>query len=289
VNVTRWRPGLLVVPLLCLLPPPATAGPEAASWAAARKPASGPARAIGGYSAGCLAGAAMLALDGNGYQVMRPSRRRNFGHPALVGFVRDLGKAVRGANLGVLLVGDLGQPRGGPAPSGHSSHQTGLDVDIWYWHPEKALRGRLSRRDRERLSARQVVTAAGDPTRHFSPRVGRMLELAASDARVSRIFVHPGIKRELCRQAGEERGWLRKIRPWWGHNSHFHVRLECPADSPECTPQDPLPEGDGCDQIGWWFDAEAQKDRAEQRQSYRDRVRGTPELPGACAEVRPSR
>ena len=25
----------------------------------------------------------------------------------------------------------MGQPRGGPLPYGHASHQTGLDVDIW--------------------------------------------------------------------------------------------------------------------------------------------------------------
>ena len=31
-----------------------------------------------------------------------------------------------------LLIGDMSQPRGGPMLNGHSSHQIGLDVDIWF-------------------------------------------------------------------------------------------------------------------------------------------------------------
>jgi penicillin-insensitive murein endopeptidase len=50
-----------------------------------------------------------------------------------------------------------------------------------------------------------------------------------------------------------ERAWLRKVRPWWGHDEHMHVRLRCPSGSPECDNQAALPEGDGCDRLGWWF------------------------------------
>lgn len=25
-----------------------------------------------------------------------------------------------------------------------------------------------------------------------------------------------------------------KVRPWYGHADHIHVRLKCPADSPVC-------------------------------------------------------
>jgi len=45
----------------------------------------------------------------------------------------------------------------------------------------------------------------------------------------------------------EGEDWLSKIRPWWGHDGHFHVRLSCPDNSPLCKPQKPVPEGDGCD------------------------------------------
>jgi penicillin-insensitive murein endopeptidase len=39
------------------------------------------------------------------------------------------------------------------------------------------------------------------------------------------------------------------VRPWWGHDDHFHVRLGCPADAPECERQAAVPPGDGCDNV----------------------------------------
>ena len=75
---------------------------------------------------------------------------------------------------------------------------------------------------------------------------------------MARIFVNPAIKRELCHEAGADRGWLTKIRPWWGHNYHFHIRLSCPAGQPECRDQAPPPPGDGCGkELDWWFTPEA--------------------------------
>ena len=59
--------------------------------------ASGPAavregapRVVGGHARGCLAGAAALPMDGPGWQVMRPSRNRNFGHPRLLAVIERL-------------------------------------------------------------------------------------------------------------------------------------------------------------------------------------------------------
>jgi penicillin-insensitive murein DD-endopeptidase len=57
----------------------------------------------------------------------------------------------------------------------------------------------------------------------------------------------------MCADASAgDRAWLAKIRPWWGHDSHFHVRLNCPAGQPGCTRPDPLPAGDGCAEAVWW-------------------------------------
>jgi penicillin-insensitive murein endopeptidase len=249
-------------------------------WPTFSEPAPGPARAIGEYSRGCVQGAVPLPLEGLGYQVMRPGRRRYFGHPALVDFVSTLARGVHERKLGVLLIGDLSQPRGGRAPGGHASHQSGLDVDIWFWHPPRAEKGLLPLAQRESLKARSVIDETGTKIRPpWQAHVSQVLALAASDARVDRLFVNPVIKRELCASEKGDRAYLRKVRPWHGHDDHFHARLGCPAGDSACKPQEPVAQGDGCDELAFWFDAEAQAERRKAQQSYQrnvDHGRGWP-------------
>jgi penicillin-insensitive murein endopeptidase len=93
-----------------------------------RSPVGGAGQVVGGTSNGCLLGAARLPASGPGFEVLHLGRHRYYGHPDLVAFVRRLGLQARRKKLGPLLIGDLSQPRGGPTPSGHRSHQSGLDV-----------------------------------------------------------------------------------------------------------------------------------------------------------------
>ncbi len=225
---------------------PAWAGTDQpVAWHLVRAPSPGPAQAIGGYAHGCLAGGVALPLDGTGYQVVRPGRHRYFGHPALVDYVQGLGRRVHGAGLGLINIGDMAQPRGGPLNFGHASHQVGLDVDIWLRLDLPPL-PRNDRDDLKEVSVLDVNTLELIRSRWTSAQF-TVLRLATEDPRVARIFVNPVIKLELCRHAGADREWLRLIRPWYGHDDHFHVRLACPADSPLCEAQRPLPSGDGCD------------------------------------------
>ena len=262
----------LTLLLIAASPLAAYADAPPTSWALFRTPTVRPARAIGGYSAGCIDGAVALPKTGDGFRVAKPERNRVFGHPLLVGMIRDLGKRLLELHLPALWVGDLGQARGGPAPSGHASHQTGLDVDLGFLPPVDGQAQSMV--DRARMQ----------PSPQFGERVVRMLALAAADPRVERIFVNPVLKRAVCERvtAATERSWLRKLRPWWGHDDHFHVRLACPADSPDCTPQPPLPPGDGCDQLAWWFDVKVQADRDKGHQTYAAKVGAAPELPEGC-------
>jgi penicillin-insensitive murein endopeptidase len=219
------------------------------AWSVIAKPTPGPSLAIGSASHGCLSGARELPIDGVGYEVIRLSRNRNYGHADTVGFVETLGRKAHSAGLPVFYVGDMAQPRGGPLPFGHASHQTGLDVDIWFTADTKPS---LSAAARENPDLPSMVLPGGqiDPA-HFGPRQIKMLKLAASDPAVDRIFVNPSIKLALCRGFGGAtqggRDWLQRLRPWWGHDDHFHVRLSCPEGSPACEAQKPIPEGDGCD------------------------------------------
>jgi penicillin-insensitive murein endopeptidase len=258
----------------------AAAGPES-GWSRAKGPAEGRALAIGGYSAGCVQGAKELPLTGPNYVVMKPERRRNFGHPALVAFVAELGAALEGQHLAPLGVGDLGQARGGPAPNGHASHQNGLDVDLWFSPGGPGA-----------TQEPMVDLLTQKPSPHYGERVPMLLELAAKDRRVARIFVNAVIKRELCEKATGDRSWLAKLRPWHGHHEHFHVRLACPADSPECQPQPPIPVGDGCGEVDWWLSPESAQDRSKAGESYGKRVGAQPKLPQSCEKLvaeRPSR
>jgi penicillin-insensitive murein DD-endopeptidase len=208
-------------------------------------PANLKARAIGGYARGCLAGGTALPVNGSTWQVMRLSRNRNWGHPDLVSFLSAFADAVpQSTGWPGILVGDISQPRGGPMLTGHASHQIGLDADIWLTPMPKR---ELSRRERENMSATNVVADDWmDVNAKWSRGHLRVIQLAASQPQVARIFVNPAIKKALCRQADGDRTWLEKVRPMWGHNYHFHIRMACPAGMASCKDQDPPPDGDGC-------------------------------------------
>ena len=231
----------------------------ALTWDDVQEPAPGAPRAIGSYTAGCVQGAVSLPQEGPGFQVMRRYRHRFFGHPLLVRYLRELGAAAGQKGLGVLLIGDLGQPRGGPTPTGHRSHQNGLDVDIWFWLPGD--RAALTVAERETVGAPSMLTADGSAldARQWSQRQAEVMRLAVGFDVVARIFVNPVIKKALCEQFPGA-PWLQKLRPWWGHDDHFHVRLHCPGGEPTCQDQDPLPSSDGCGaELAWWFSEEARK------------------------------
>lgn len=218
-------------------------------------PAKMPLRAIGFYAKGCIAGARALPINGETWQVMRLSRNRNWGHPELISLLERLSKkAPQVAGWPGLLVGDISQPRGGPMLTGHASHQIGLDADIWLTPmPSREL----SRFEREEMSATQMVASSRldvDPTVWTRGHTA-IIKAAAQEPQVERIFVNAAIKKALCREAGNDRGWLSKVRPMYGHDYHFHIRMKCPAGSEDCTPQEPPTTAEGCSasDLAYWF------------------------------------
>jgi penicillin-insensitive murein endopeptidase len=200
-----------------------------------------------------VAGAAPLPVNGPSWQVMRLSRNRNWGNPHLVRFIERFANNAKKVGWNGLLVGDMSQPRGGPMISGHTSHQVGLDADIWFTPMPNHVQ---NREEREFTSATNIVAADlldVDP-QIWTPAYTALIRTAAKDPAVTRIFVNAAIKKALCREAGSDRDWLQKVRPWYGHAEHFHVRIGCPADSPECKPQSPPEENDGCGhELDYWF------------------------------------
>lgn len=225
----------------------------ATPWQKISHPVSGSAQSIGSFANGCIIGAQALPLQSDSYQVMRTEQHRYFGHPELVQFIQRLGSQVQQHNLGTLLIGDMGMPAGGRFNGGHASHQTGLDVDIFLQLPKQ----RWSAAQLRKPQALDLVSANGQQVvaRHWTADIDQLIKLAAQDSDVTRIFVNPAIKQQLCLDAGNDRDWLRKVRPWFQHRAHMHVRLKCPANSLECEEQAPPPLGDGCGaELQSWFE-----------------------------------
>ena len=225
------------------------ATPARELFGAVKTPAPLAARSIGFYAKGCLAGAAALPIDGPTWQAMRLSRNRNWGHPDLVALVEKLAAdAKEHDGWPGLLVGDLSQPRGGPMLGDHASHQIGLDADVWLTPmPDR----RLTQKEREELAATSMLA---DDKVSVNPKVWteahvRLLKRTASYKTVERVLVHPAIKKAVCEASkGEkDRTWLSKIRPYWGHYFHFHIRIACPRGSSGCEAQPSVNhDDDGC-------------------------------------------
>ena len=215
-------------------------------------------QAYGFYSKGCLAGGVAIPTDGPTWQAMRLSRNRRWGHPQMIGLLEQLSKdAAQYDGWPGLLLGDISQPRGGPMLSGHASHQVGLDADIWLTPmPSRTL----TASERENLSATSMLKKNAfltvDPN-IWTPAHAGVIMRAASYPEVERIFVNPAIKKKLCDTWTGDRSHLGKVRPYYGHHYHFHIRIKCPADSVGCKDQEPVSAGDGCDaSLAWWFTEE---------------------------------
>ncbi len=236
---------MLIRTSLLLLALFASAHANAASnaWSKVATPTKEQPDTIGGYSSGCFVGGDSMPPEGRGYQVVRLSRNRYYGHPSLVQYLKELANKVADEELGLMLVADMCQPRGGPMPGGHVSHQNGLDADIWLPLNYKRTKGKrddlksIAFADRKKFTLNRDIWTKGQ---------ARLIQLAAQDPRVARILVNPVIKIELCSMQWDDRSWLRKIRPWWKHHTHFHVRLHCPKGNLDCKPQAMPPSGDGC-------------------------------------------
>ena len=251
---------------------------------------------IGSYARGCAAGLAELPETGPSWQAMRLSRERNFGHPVLIGYLKELSRVAQDIGWAGLYIGDMSQPRGGPMTSGHASHQIGLDADIWMLPPKRLD---LTRQEREDISSIPVRSAdQRSVTENWTPQHLALMKAAASDPRIDRIFVAAAVKIEMCQSAtAADKKWLHKIRPIAGHDTHFHVRLKCPKGARLCETQKPTVldlsnGGDGCDEtLAWWVsDAYLNPPKPTKPAKPVPRKKGPREftmadLPRQCADV----
>ncbi|SNT22162.1 penicillin-insensitive murein endopeptidase [Tropicimonas sediminicola] len=291
---------ILAGALIGLLALPAAAEPKANQLFGAKPTASQQkSQPIGFYSKGCAAGNVELPETGPTWQAMRLSRNRNWGQPVMIEFLQDLSAFATKVGWQGLYIGDISQPRGGPMTSGHSSHQIGLDADIWM---KPATNLRLSRRDRENISSIDVRSSDQRSVNgNWTPAHAAILKRAAMDPRVDRIFVTPPVKIEFCKTAKRsDAKWLQKIRPIYGHNYHFHVRLKCPKGARGCVTQSPSVNelskgGTGCDaSLQWWVTDYLNPPKSTKPAAPAPKKRGArdftmADLPNQCGAVLASR
>ncbi|SDY28947.1 penicillin-insensitive murein endopeptidase [Jannaschia faecimaris] len=275
--------------LVLMMALPAQAQLAKTQFGAARAGSAQPSEPFGSYARGCAAGLVQLPETGDSWQAMRLSRNRNWGHPDLVDLVQDLGRHMNRIGWAGVYVGDMSQPRGGPMTSGHRSHQIGLDADVWLY---PTSRMNLSSRERENISAISMRRANGAFVNdRWTRGQHELVKRAAQDPRTARIFIFPGAKVEMCRTETGDRSWLRKVRPWYGHHYHMHVRISCPAGARGCENQAAPPPGDGCAEAQEWVnnilnppppDPNAPPPRPRREYTLAD-------LPQQCASVLSSR
>ncbi|MGI1661937.1 penicillin-insensitive murein endopeptidase [Palleronia sp. KMU-117] len=281
------RTAFALIGLLLTLALPVQAAPTAKElFGREKSPSAHRSEPFGSYSKGCLAGAVPLPETGPTWQAMRLSRNRNWGHPDTIDFLQRLSAyAATQPGWNGLYVGDISQPRGGPMLTGHASHQMGLDADIWMLPPQRL---NLSRSERENLSSISMQRANGAYVNSsWTAEHHKIVRAAAKDPAVARIFIFPGAKVQMCNDEKGDRSWLRKVRPWWGHHYHFHVRLNCPRGARACVEQDTIPAGDGCDEARQWvnniLNPPPPDPNAPKPQPRRELVLA--DLPQACAQV----
>jgi penicillin-insensitive murein DD-endopeptidase len=264
--------------ILCLLVlSPTLSAAADTPWSHIQHATIGRPTAIGSPSNGCIAGAEALPASGTGFVSIRRHRNRYYGHPDALQLIRDLGEAMAARNGRYIMVGDLAQPRGGRMNSSHVSHQNCLDADIWLAladSPAEAVRSTPEQHDPpSMLTPKKLALNA-----RFGPDQLFLIRATAEHPKVDRVLVNPGIKRALC-ESENDAPWLRKLRPWWGHDAHMHVRLKCPADSPHCEQQSPVPMGSGCGaELAWWFSLEARSPKS----SSSAKAPPTPKPPAQC-------
>ena len=178
------------------------------------------------------------------------------GLPQLVELVQRAARKVAERFRGsVLVVGDLSGKEGGPLP-GHTSHQSGRDVDLGFYvmNQEKkpVFHEKFEPFDGQGRHA-------GPPALWFDDRRNwALVEALLQDAKVQvrAIFVASWLKARLLRHAQEsgaskeliERATAVLMQPPNSepHHDHFHVRIACPASQkPGCIDDSLFAHGGG--------------------------------------------
>ena len=177
------------------------------------------------------------------WQVMRLSRNRNWGHPELIAFLE------RFANRAATSDGWRG-----PARRRHVAAARRTDADRPRQPSDRPRRRHLVDADARPVAfARRARDACPRPI--WSPTIGRDVDPNGVDPKHGTELIQAPLRQDAeverfpstrrsrrhCATRPVRTGLARKVRPWLGHDYHFHVRMRCPADNASCDAQQPAP------------------------------------------------
>lgn len=140
-----------------------------------------------------------------------------------------------------MVVGAIAQQHGGTFPP-HSSHQNGLDADVLFVGNTRYATVLDGKTVSDRFNPELNWEYWRSLTAQKITRDGEEIPVVAA------ILVAPEIKTYLCswaRSSGhmttrEDIDLLKRLRPTEGHDTHFHIRLQCSPYHLRCEqPWDP--------------------------------------------------
>lgn len=207
-------------------------------------------QSFGFYSHGRLAAATRLPDSGGGFvKILRP-RNRRFASEDMIYLITKVSKELDQKfpnRRDAVQIGDVSAELGGLVP-GHNSHQNGLDVDIAFLRTNETMQN-----PDDVNGFREKFVSSGKVSNNFDlERNWALAKLMVATGRPQRIFVNQVIKNAFCKLAREKgelqsaAETLHRLRPYSGHEDHFHVRITCPLNSPKCEAQEEIPAGTGC-------------------------------------------
>jgi penicillin-insensitive murein endopeptidase len=206
--------------------------------------------AIGYYSNGSIKHSHSIDdYKKSGVVKLFKSRGQNFGTSDIMRALTGLAKHMKTTypTIERTQIGDISAVEGGRIPR-HKSHQNGLDADVVYYRVNE-----LSQSPQYPEWAEDFVVKSKLTKNFHIERNWEAMKYLVHNHDVGRIFVDSAIKKALCEfanQKGElesETEVLRRLRREDAvHMHHFHLRLKCPAGSPDCESQVEPPEGHGC-------------------------------------------
>ncbi len=172
--------------------------------------------------------------DSEYYTVRKPERAWGTSKTVLIVQKAIATFRIKSGFKGQVLIADMSQRRGGRIRP-HSSHQTGLDVDIRLPKLPGIAKGKAPTANEIDWAASWVLLRefidTGEVQYIFLSynRQKRLLHAArAAGASANYIATHI----QYPRGSGSNQGTIRHSK---GHTIHFHVRIKCSKDAPACV------------------------------------------------------